>query len=76
MPIGRAVSLERELIRDPSLPAVLAHELAHANSPDGQITLALSRFHVSAPAPDGRDPLWRGRGWSSSSWFFSASRSS
>jgi hypothetical protein len=44
--IGRAVYLERELIRDPALPAVLAHELAHANSPDRQITLALSRFRV------------------------------
>jgi Zn-dependent protease with chaperone function len=47
--IGRAVYLERELIRDPALPAVLAHELAHANGPDGQITLALSRFRLIAP---------------------------
>jgi Zn-dependent protease with chaperone function len=28
---------------------VLAHELAHANGPDGQITLALSRFQLLPP---------------------------
>jgi Zn-dependent protease with chaperone function len=48
---GRALILTRALIESESLPAVLAHELAHAGSLDGRLTEALRRLVLCA------DPL-------------------
>jgi Zn-dependent protease with chaperone function len=41
---GRMVILSRGLIDSDALPAVLAHELGHANSLDGRLTEALDRL--------------------------------
>ena len=41
---GRALIITRGLIESESLPAVLAHELAHAGSFDGRLTEALQRL--------------------------------
>jgi Zn-dependent protease with chaperone function len=48
---GRAVILSTGLLEIASLPAVLAHELAHTRTLDGRLTEALARLVISA------DPL-------------------
>jgi Zn-dependent protease with chaperone function len=51
--VGQTIYLHRELIGDPALPAVLAHELGHVNAFDGRLVLAARRFvllaHVEEP---------------------------
>jgi Zn-dependent protease with chaperone function len=42
--VGTTLYLTRELIRNPDLGAVIAHELGHINSPDGRLVLALRRL--------------------------------
>ncbi len=43
---GRALVLTRRLVESPSLPAVLAHELGHANTLDGRLREALARLEL------------------------------
>jgi Zn-dependent protease with chaperone function len=42
--VGSTLYVTRELLRSEYLPAVVAHEFGHLNSPDGRLTLALRRF--------------------------------
>src|SRR3954451_12904606 len=50
--IGDVLYLNRALITDPHLTAVLAHELAHLGL-DGRLTLALRRFQLPVGRPPG-----------------------
>src|SRR3954454_17304603 len=50
--IGDVLYLNRALIADPHLAAVLAHELAHLGL-DGRLTLALRRFQLPIGRPPG-----------------------
>ena len=50
--IGDVLYLNRALITDPHLTAVLAHELAHLGL-DGRVTLALRRFMLPIGRPPG-----------------------
>lgn len=58
--VGQALYLHRALVWDPALPAVLAHELGHLNSPDGRLTLALRRLAPLASLGEDRATLGEG----------------
>ena len=44
--LGNTLMLSRGLLESPHLPAVLAHELGHLATPDGQVTAALNRLVI------------------------------
>ena len=58
---GDTLMLSRGLIESEFLPAVIAHELGHLNSSDGNVTAAINRLIIN-PLPLRRQPRQPGEG--------------